>query len=103
MAYKDAKTLFPAEFQQNNYYSIFDMDVIIPIGIDLKFEREFKNIVRNKSSAQMMEKPLGVWKADNLSPVTPQPWYFRLLDLCAVCAGLMGFVSGFLNFHMNPR
>lgn len=44
----------------------------------------------------------GVWTADNLELHSAQPFYFRFFDLCAVALGVLGFISGFMNFNIRP-
>ncbi|HEX7027263.1 MAG TPA: adenylate/guanylate cyclase domain-containing protein [Gammaproteobacteria bacterium] len=76
-----------------NLYDFFEKDLIVPV------ERQ-----RVQLSRQADERPAiaGVWTADNLDTAIPQPFYFRFFDLLAVAMGVLGFVSGFMNFNIRP-
>lgn len=102
LKYKHAKALMPDIFKQKNLHDFFERDVVVPVAANSVLASRLKVYVR-RLPKDKKEQPMAVWQAKNLSSRSPKPWFFRLLDLCAICAGLMGFVSGFLNFHMDPR
>ncbi len=84
-----------------NIYSFFEWDVVLPARKSFLSERqtaEFWHNTNNKNT-----EVVGVWRKTNLSLQQSNPFYFRILDLCAIALGLVGFVSGFLNFSISPR
>ena len=90
--------------QGETAYEFFKQDVIVPITNAPEIHRKLRFLATKDGKGQETKaKVLAVWQAKNLAKYKPQRWYFRLLDLCAVCLGCMGFVSGFMNFHISPR
>jgi class 3 adenylate cyclase len=80
----------------NNWYAFFDSEMIIPgdnAGIG---KNELRNIGGSGDFQLADSASAGVWSHE------PGAFYFRLFDLCAVCAGIVGFVLGFMNFTIRP-
>lgn len=81
-------------------YEAFDWSMVIPAGpadVDTRFRRTAYAPVPQAAPVR------GIWNAGQLSPRQPRPFVFRLLDLCALALGVMGFVSGYMNFAISPR
>jgi class 3 adenylate cyclase len=87
-----------------NWYAFFGSEMIIPAdnpGVDKdglrKLGRNSSGNARSRDSTST-----GVWAGRNVPAHAPAAFYFRLLDLCALCAGIVGFVLGFMNFTIRP-
>jgi class 3 adenylate cyclase len=103
-AWPDLKQHLRLPLSERNWYTVFDTQLIIPAdnpGITGK--DWLRKISRNNSAAPLSEPPMvGVWSMRNVPLRTPAAFYFRLFDLCAICAGIVGFVLGFMNFTIRP-
>lgn len=88
---------------RKNIYEFLEWDIILPVDSSSKLVKDIKASVRRNGVEFEQASVAGVWRKANLSKYEPSAFYFRLLDLCAICLGLMGFISGFLNFAMAPR
>lgn len=88
--------------EHRNFQAFFDRPLLVPVSGDSALDAALKRKAARGEPGRG-RPPAGVWSAANLSPYPPQPFVFRLLDLCALCLGVMGFVSGYMNFALNPR
>jgi class 3 adenylate cyclase len=85
-----------------NWYSFFDTELILPIA-----PAELRGYVhKQKKSNRKLEslRPIdtsGVWGVEHVPFGAPAPFFFRFFDLCAICLGVMGFASGFMNFTIR--
>ena len=86
-----------------NIYAFFEWDMVLPVAQGSVLEKGIQQQLRRQHIEIRQPEVAGVWRKANLSMQTPEPFYFRLLDLCALSLGLMGFISGFLNFSIAPR
>ncbi len=102
LRYKDAERLLEYPMAERNWYAFFGSDLIVPVSVKagqrpldpVKLRRTVKN--------PYAVKKIGVWTVKNLSANKPKLFYFRLMDLCAICLGVLGSVSGFMNFTIRP-
>lgn len=83
--------------EKRSLYEFFENDLIVPVHPEAA-RRDKRQSRHGNQKADIS----GVWTADNLDLYSPQPFYFRFFDLCAVALGVLGFISGFMNFNIRP-
>lgn len=83
--------------EKRSLYEFFENDLIVPVRPEAVHHNKKRSEHRNRKA-----DIAGVWTADNLELHSPQPFYFRFFDLCAVALGVLGFISGFMNFNIRP-
>lgn len=103
-AWPDLKQHLQLPLNERNWYAFFDDELIIPadnpgIGKDRLRKIGRDNAVDGGTSESTA---IGVWTAQNVPTHIPRAFYFRLFDLCSICAGIVGFVLGFMNFTIRP-
>ncbi len=86
-----------------NIYAFFEWDVLLPINENITTTHQTAKVYKKDHINSDQNIVAGVWRKTNLSMQNPGPFCFRILDLCALCLGVMGFMSGFLNFSIVPR
>ncbi|MBN1378028.1 MAG: hypothetical protein JXA04_02200 [Gammaproteobacteria bacterium] len=101
--YSIADQVVDASLPPKNIYAFFEWDLIVPVASDSVLEHKIRYQIHKDKIEVQDPVVAGVWRKANLSMQKPGAFYFRLLDLCALCLGLMGFISGFLNFSIVPR
>jgi class 3 adenylate cyclase len=101
--YVIAEEILGTGLPSKNIYTFFEWDLMLPVAGDSALEHKIRHLL-NKNNIEPVEPAVaGVWRKANLSMHKPGAFHFRLLDLCAICLGVMGFLSGFLNFSIVPR
>jgi class 3 adenylate cyclase len=99
--YKDLPALAGVKDITNdtpNLYAFFRRDLIIAVNPESPLARQ----QNSKRQEDDKNRVIGIWTVKNLSYRQVQPFYFRFFDLCALTLGVLGFVSGFLNFTIRP-
>lgn len=99
--YKDMPALAGIEGitdDQPDLYAFFRKDLIVAVNPASPLAERL-NAVKQADDGHRV---IGIWTAKNLQYGQAQPFYFRFFDLCALTMGLLGFVSGFMNFTMRP-
>jgi class 3 adenylate cyclase len=99
-AWRDLKRHVKLPLNERNWYAYFEDEMIIPAANPGINKEGLRKILRNNS--RDTGEAAGVWSANNVPMHTPATFYFRLFDLCAICAGIVGFVLGFMNFTIRP-
>jgi class 3 adenylate cyclase len=86
-----------------SWYAFFDSEIVLPVAAAEvrnylhKHKRQRQSAVQQPASLQAT----GVWDVEHVPVGAPAPFFFRFFDLCAVCLGVMGFMSGFMNFTIR--
>jgi hypothetical protein len=101
--YSIAEQVAGEELPPNNVYAFFGWNLIMPVTSHSELEQGVHYWLHKKEIEIQEPKITGVWRRANLSMEKPGAFYFRLLDLCAICLGVLGFLSGALNFSIKPR
>jgi hypothetical protein len=103
--YPDVAPLVDLHLKRKSLYEAFDRPMVIPVLSDSSHNRQLKRVLTGLRARRTPGPPAhaGVWNTAGLAAYPPRPFVFRLLDLCALAAGVMGFVSGFMNFSISPR
>ena len=105
MPYSSAADLLRLDLPKRNWYQFMDIELLIPVSSRSALAANLRKAgkkLRNNDRRGKLKKDIGVWTTKNLVPDKPKRFYFRLLDLCAVCLGVLGFVSGFMNLTIRP-
>ncbi len=100
---KASLALLPID--QKNLHSLFERALVVPIMPPLsqyELQRNARHVGLDAPAMLEDEQVLATWGQRNLSFWQPKHYYFRLLDLCALCLGVLGFLSGFMNFNIRP-
>jgi class 3 adenylate cyclase len=100
-AWPDASRHLRLSLNERNWHAIFGAEMILPAnsaGID---REGLRRILRNNGGGRD-PATAGVWSVRSISRHRPAAFYFRLFDLCALCAGIAGFAFGFMNFRIRP-
>lgn len=100
VAWPDARRFLRPPLAEQNWYAFFTGELIVPAdnaGIGKDGLRQIGG-----SGVRSLRDTAGVWSVRNVPTHAPGAFYFRLFDLCAVCAGIVGFVLGFMNFTIRP-
>lgn len=96
--WSDARQHLRLPLNERNWYAFFDREIIIPADSPAIEKERLRKIGGHNSGTAAV----GAWSARNISAHIPTAFYFRLFDLCAICAGIVGFVLGFMNFTIRP-
>jgi hypothetical protein len=101
-AWPDVRRYLRPPLVEQNWYAFFNGEMIIPADNAGIGKHELRNIGGSGNLRRADSASVGVWSIQNLPTHAPGAFYFRLFDLCAVCAGIVGFVLGFMNFTIRP-
>lgn len=100
-AWPEAQQRLRLPLNERNWYAFFDGELIIPANSPGISKHELRGIARDNPGGGNSPS-IGAWSTRNITMHTPTSFYFRLFDLCALCAGIVGFVLGFMNFTIRP-
>jgi class 3 adenylate cyclase len=100
--WQDSSHYLHLPLNERNWYAFFDRELIIPAGNPGIDKDALRKITGRYSGGHPAASVAGVWSMRNVPLNEPLPFYFRLFDLCAICAGIVGFVLGFMNFTIRP-
>ncbi|HEX5055717.1 MAG TPA: adenylate/guanylate cyclase domain-containing protein [Gammaproteobacteria bacterium] len=102
VTWQDSRYHLHLPLNERNWYAFFTRELIIPAdspGID---KGALRKITAKNSAGSPRASVAGVWSMRNIPANASLPFYFRLFDLCAICAGIVGFTLGFMNFTIRP-